>query len=700
MNNHNMPLRPEAGPIPILPSGPLIQCQHDALEMIIKALLKAKDLAVMQAYRDSGDKIDTNRVNRMFFVSGEPGSGKSSLYLTLQHIMDNSDDDFQRLKSSDSDEKYKEIITDLKLLRNSIRWLEPIDLEVAGDEGENLLAAVLVRISDALGEQSSSAQACRKAMADLDQLANDIGIAWDGNLQARASSLDPTSYSQEVMSAQRARLHINNRLGKALNIFSKKECFGCTKETLFVLPIDDFYLKPAVSLNLLRLLRMISVPRLFFLIMGDLKTMEALFLEKSLADWTKVASPEVFAALEERKKQEILSRAREMSSRYLRKLLPASQRAFLDRTQLLEALDYKPIFHDSTNKSLVDLPTLSCLLSKVNLTENQPEGVTDLGSFLVPAQFREFKRDFNTKKHKLDIGYSAAQVLEAMPREVMDLWMYFDESTNDKNPDDNMTCAPSYLDKILEIIFLTIDEQDFLEQSQQELLRNSFPTGLDVGVGSVKTEWINFQAEVSARIPIDDESVFIRKHWSWRIHVVDEGKKHHEPQPFSYLPPRQTAWIILLHDLLWYWEPEKITQNLVEKLIQSLKKPVSRLDQQTLGWAWHKPQWLWVHFPFPKGLSTFRQLDRLLEFWNYFMPEWDSTKSVKGMFERWSFAGWLAMGPENRYDAVLKHISEHSGPEACSYENLLEKLTNGEKSCYDKFMRTLSKEDGFKSLVK
>ena len=67
---------------------------------------------------------------------------------------------------------------------------------------------------------------------------------------------------------------------------------------------------------------MVSVPRLFFLIMGDIKTMEALFFEKALADWTNIAGPQVFASLEKRREEEILPRIREMRARYLRKLLP------------------------------------------------------------------------------------------------------------------------------------------------------------------------------------------------------------------------------------------------------------------------------------------------------------------------------------------------------------------------------------------
>ena len=233
-------------------------------------------------------------------------------------------------------------------------WLEPLDLEVAGDEGENLLAAVLVRISEALGSSPVSAsKGCRDAVEKLEELANDIGIAWDGNLKARAGSLDPDTYSQETMRAQRARLSTNSRLRFALDRLLRNRCYGLSGEELFVLPIDDFYLKPKASLELLRLLRMISVPRLFFLIMGDMKTVEALFFEKALADWTAVAGAQVLATRSEREKQEVLARVREMKARYLRKLIPEGQRAIIGWTEWHEALQ----IHVSADDR-VDHPTL------------------------------------------------------------------------------------------------------------------------------------------------------------------------------------------------------------------------------------------------------------------------------------------------------------------------------------------------------
>lgn len=311
-------LRPEAGPIP-----------YDSLNRSQRAGLTAIAAALSQAVRDASARqpnepedeetaVDTNRTSRLFFVSGEPGSGKSSLYTTLRYMTAPT--------PVRTDGQYEDIrkgycqIPNVPALKNLIRWLEPIDLEVAVDEEENLLAAVLVRIFEALDRSSLAAsKACRNAIDRLDELANDIGIAWDGNLKARAASLDPDSYAQDTLRTQQARLRTNSRLRSALETLLRHQCYGLSKEALFVLPVDDFYLKPKASLELLRLLRMISVPRLFFLIMGDIKTVEGLFLEKALADWTVIAGPEVFAALHERRTQDVLPRAREMRARYLRK---------------------------------------------------------------------------------------------------------------------------------------------------------------------------------------------------------------------------------------------------------------------------------------------------------------------------------------------------------------------------------------------
>ena len=490
MNDRNFALRPEAGPVPY---ESLIECQKDAFGKILAALAEAQQ-PITDA-KEQQKPFSQHRMSRIFFVSGEPGSGKSSLYFTLREILK------KESSLSEIRKKYPEKFGSLEgLAPAAIRWLELIDLEVAGDEGENLLAAVLVRIFGALEIQpGTGSTACQDARDQLELLANDIGIAWDGNLQARASSLDPDSYSQEVMSAQSARLRINERLCKALDELSDGKCYGCSKETLFVLPVDDFYLKPAVSLELLRLLRMISVPRLFFLIMGEEKNMQALFLEKALADWTAIAGPQVFGALKDRQ-QEVLSRAREMSARYFRKLLPFGQRAELDVMTLEEALLYEP----PVDTASIGISSLWKLLSRIDIRKAASSEESKLLDFLTTEGTRKWlKSDANSANSKrsipnwikqLEAGYSALQILVAGPREVMDLWKAFHELA--KNEESSEDKTPAYLKQIFQIVLRTIEEQNFLTEERQESLRFAFPISYDAG--PVETDKFELKTKVGA----------------------------------------------------------------------------------------------------------------------------------------------------------------------------------------------------------
>ena len=673
MNERNFALRPEAGPVPY---ESLIKCQKDAFGKILAALAEAQQ-SITDAKRQQ-EPFSQHGMSRIFFVSGEPGSGKSSLYFTLREIL--------RKESSLSElrKKHPEKFGSLEgLAPAAIHWLDLIDLEVTGDEGENLLAAVLVRISRALDRAlvirpgAGSTACCQEAINQLEILANDIGIAWDGNLQARASSLDPDSYSQEVMSAQRARLRINERLCEALNKLSDEGCYGCTSETLFILPVDDFYLKPAVSLELLRLLRMISVPRLFFLIMGEEKNMQALFLDKALADWTAIAGPQVFGALKDRQ-QEVLSRAREMSARYFRKLLPIGQRAELDAMNWKEALQYTPPAETTSSD-------VSQLLSSITVCTAPPSEASNLLEFLTTAKTRKSlqlngngagsRGNTSNRIKRLEEGYSALHILEAGPREVMDLWKVLHELPKNKIPCKDK--APAYLEKLLQIVIRTIEEQNFLTEKQQELLRSAFPLNYDAG--PVETD--KFELKTKDRAfrgtppETETETLWWRKHPGWRMYVSDnsvekdKGKRKGN-EAFSHLPPRQAGWIILLHDLSISWDWERsITDNLVHKVCKSLKKPIKHNPgPKCPGWLW-RPQEedkngekrqtkTWEHFSIP-DFQTFRQLDRFLAIWNDGLSnlgsESLSSESLTGLWER---ASSIAAGPDDCYDREMEKIEE------------------------------------------
>ena len=647
MNNGSYVLRPEARPMPY---EALNESQLTAMKAVVAALKEAVDQAKSSGKHTNADGfIDRDRVSRLYFVSGQPGSGKTSIYVTLRALLSRGKQHPKNFRK-----KYACEIPGLNGLNGAIRWLEPMDLEVAGDEGENLLAAVLVRIFGAIdGSSRIPSKDCRDAMAKLSELENDIGIAWEGNLRKRAASLDPDSYSQEAMRAQRTKLGTNNRLREALEGLLKHDCNGYEREEIFVLPIDDFYLKPTASLELLRLLRMVSVPRLFFLIMGDIKTMEALFFEKALADWTRIAGPQVFASLEKRSEEEILPRIREMKARYLRKLLPPEQRATIGCMRWDEALQYNPPASASSDC------TLRQLLSKIPVSyrvcpksESSPMTLLDFlstpkcpeGQTKDASKSKELKAK-EKRLRKLQEAYSALLILDATPREVADLWMGLEPLADEQDDDEENR---SYLRKVVEFALLAIEEQDYLTEEQQDILRFAFPTS---SVDDLLFQTHNLSLRAKGGLPqkIKCGDAFVRKHLDWKLGFSDD-KGTVGPVPF--LPPRTAAWIILLHDLTWSWKPDRITKNLVYDLRVRLSKEKSckRPTLETLGWAWRKNNYgLWVHFSMPR-LTTFRQLDRFLAVWNDVLPSIPTNLSLGELARLWDKAKKIAEGPDYCYD--------------------------------------------------
>ncbi|HEX8087403.1 MAG TPA: hypothetical protein VF762_01030 [Blastocatellia bacterium] len=652
-------LRPEAGPIPFYK---LQRSAQDALYQIISALAETVENAKGTDREQTISDIDTNRTSRLFFVSGEPGSGKSTVYLTLK-AMTSPGEKFAYYGTGYHNEG------ELKNLKKAIRWLEPLDLEVAGEERENLLAAVLVRLFETLDQFGNSlSKSCDAAIKDLEELATGIGIAWEGNLRKRAGSLDPATFSEEVMHTQRARLGVNHRLRKALDDIARNRCCGCDEDTLFVLPVEDLYLKPDASLQLLRLLRMISVPRLFFLLLGDLKTVEALFTEKSLADWTDVAGPETFAPDSERL-NEALARARELRARYLRKLLPPGQRTFIEVMDWDEALIFSP-------EPISEAPTLESLLSDIPLDDLSEfsESKTLLTFLVSPLSRSKMPRKLakgslamskQKEQNRLDkqrkdaqAAYTALQILDATPREIMDLWFDLNRYGNHNDPSEVHRLIGRFTK-------LEVDEQSFLNESEQNTLLEIFPTRhyfdqeLDLSPLQLAPERSRWEkgVETSTRL-------WVRSHRYWRltVDVVEKANPRSTSSrngdtagrlgQFNKLPPRPAAWIALLHDLSFNPSGNVIGSPVVRLCKRLEVKPDSENDQDIppsddFGWAVLKQGQKYHHFPMPIFITSFRALDRFLHVWNTGLewyrktPAKDEQTQLDRIINLWGLAGCL-----------------------------------------------------------
>lgn len=148
-----------------------------------------------------------------------------------------------------------------------------------------MFAAILARVEVASGGRAGNRSAFAGAIDELDNydqflselssLQNDVVLSRDWNTAKRGQHLDPHAYAAEVLRAERAGLRINERLTEVLDRLAG--LYGAPNEKngpLFILPVDDFDLAPTRCLELLRLIRAISTPRLFFVMCGSARLAE------------------------------------------------------------------------------------------------------------------------------------------------------------------------------------------------------------------------------------------------------------------------------------------------------------------------------------------------------------------------------------------------------------------------------------------
>jgi len=124
-------------------------------------------------------------------------------------------------------------------------------------------------------------------------------------------------------------------------------------DPLFVLPVDDFDLNPARCLELLQLLRILSVPRLFALVLGNTDQAEMMLAFKIAGEFHRLAGLESRHAEGRMSARSIASSVDEIATHTLRKLLPPHQRIHLAPMTHKEALDFKPTPSDYTLAELL-----------------------------------------------------------------------------------------------------------------------------------------------------------------------------------------------------------------------------------------------------------------------------------------------------------------------------------------------------------
>ena len=454
--------------------------QKDAFQTILQLIGEGVDGVSKPNTEQPEDKVEwlsTNRSSRTVVISGGRGTGKTTLLASLIKAT-TSNDAFSTGKNLP-----KGVLKNLTKVRRRIIWLEPMDMETT-PKGANLLASILVRVEDAIarlgnvgraGKSSKSTEYMgpgllesgpeyHSVMLDLQRVQNAIALAWEGNLQERSSQIDPDVYAVELLRSENSRLSLNNNLDEVLNMIARKISWTANiQNPLFLLPVDDLDLNPLACLELLRLLRMISVPRIFSLILGDIYIAEIVMNLKLSGDLAQAAnqgvrSPQLLSL----RAEEIAAAAGEISANAMRKLIPPNQRIFLKNMDVVEALLFKPLDLSGDGSKLYHL------LSQYPMSFENPVPAKVVDNAATPASDTEWSlRDFllvrspsltevhshpvstdkgtepkqsadaeQQKKVASDVEkgvYTGLSVLQGTPRSIGDLWFTLNRLTRFKD---------------------------------------------------------------------------------------------------------------------------------------------------------------------------------------------------------------------------------------------------------------------------
>lgn len=479
-------LRVEAGPARWLE----LDSAQRAAYLKVAAML-AEALTDVGGQRRAGDRL---RRTQTAFVMGGRGTGKTTVLSTLRQDVCRGRDALSRDGTSERSGEVHERDTLLGALAGRVVWLETLDMEPLPSDA-NLLAAILARIEDAQRTQGRQDELgsdrvrgllepssdFHSALLELQRLQTDVALAWDGNLRDRRGQLDPDTYAVETMRVEQARLGLNSRFADTLDRLAKNVFQTTTiRDPIFVLPVDDFDLNPPTCLALLRVLRLISIPRLFTVILGDLAVAQTVVSLKLSHDIGKIADTRVYREMLAVDPSTVGVLAADVAANAIRKLLPPAHRVELKPMRAWESLAFRPLGSPSEpalHEFLAEFPVHSeWRLPRVTTEDATPNprerpGPTLRDLLLAPPLISisgpppPTTVPFRSDALKYGV-YSGCQVLEAPPRRVADLWLALHREREGQNPEELITpFAELCRSALRETPLFSPDERRYLDRA-------------------------------------------------------------------------------------------------------------------------------------------------------------------------------------------------------------------------------------------
>jgi hypothetical protein len=164
-------------------------------------------------------------------------------------------------------------------------------------------------------------------LANLSRLKRDAVIGHGGNVNDRAHALDPETWAGEVHRAEHARLDVTGRFSRVLD--QAAEALERRRPPIFVLVIDNLDLSPSRTLTMIRLLKQLRAPRIFYLVFGDIDHLEYVLRANTAKEWGEAGMGDMILDREEER-----SRMAETVRRHARQILdrfvPRSDRVRLE----------------------------------------------------------------------------------------------------------------------------------------------------------------------------------------------------------------------------------------------------------------------------------------------------------------------------------------------------------------------------------
>lgn len=480
-------------------------------------------------------KIYKKRRDQVILLSGNRGTGKTSVMLSLIHAIRHSD---KKLSDYPKDIKSK-----IQELQNTI-FLEPLDMSSLPGP-TNLLMAILTRLNK-VAEEFGLSDSCREETENwfslFDGLLTDVSLAWDGNLMERRGQLDPDAFAAELKRVEMARLGLNDRFHELLEKLSKDIKREKKTEPIFILPVDDVDLNPVRMLELFRLIHMITSPRLVTLFLASIDWIRDILLLKLEGDLQALAKDSTAdSQLFPLDIDQFKAKCVELAGNAYRKLCPPSQCVYLKDVQIDLAL---------TTSLYEGLESLGELLFQIPLSKNfDLLGIQSLGEFFLGTseeKFKEYLENYKkSQKETFPWGlYSGIEIFRLPWRHLIDLILKLQDIIEKTAEKDRLT-------KFYEILFdsfLAVCEEDYnLPLENRKILSNilnlNFPEGFNLILANIIVKTVFYpRFELFLEPKRQEKSFTIQEFIKWMVYVKSGNGREYE------ISPKTASFLTLLHD--------------------------------------------------------------------------------------------------------------------------------------------------------